>query len=102
MRPKKLDVICCPKCGREYLPAEIFLPKEFLGNPDGIMRDYSGKIIDFLNYSMNLKEKYVCDSCDTPFKVTANVSFKTFVDKEGDFNEYYSTPLYEQFNLFED
>lgn len=30
---KKLELIICPKCGREYLPAEIYYPNEFLGKP---------------------------------------------------------------------
>ena len=59
-------------------------------------------IVDFLNESMNLKERFTCEKCNKPFKVTAKVSFKTEADKEGTFDEYYSTPLYEQLTLFED
>ena len=30
---EKLNIIICPNCGAEYLPAEIFLPDSFLGRP---------------------------------------------------------------------
>jgi hypothetical protein len=32
-------VIECPKCGKEFLPGEIYLPKHFLGQPDSILRN---------------------------------------------------------------
>ena len=36
---KKFSVITCPFCGKEYLPAEIFIPKVFFGNPQIIYRN---------------------------------------------------------------
>ena len=30
---EKLEKIICPKCGREYLPAEIYYPNFFFGRP---------------------------------------------------------------------
>ena len=30
---KKIELIICPHCGTEYLPAEIYYPKHFFGNP---------------------------------------------------------------------
>lgn len=102
MRTKRLEVIKCPKCEMEYLPAEIYLPNELLGTPKYISKDYSGKIIDFTHKSMNLDEKYICDKCGTAFKVSAKISFKTVVDEENDFNEDYSSSMPTQLNLFED
>ena len=31
MKDNKSNIIICPNCGAEYLPAEIFLPDSFLG-----------------------------------------------------------------------
>ena len=45
---RKLNVITCPKCGREYMPAEIFIPKNLLGAPSVIKRNADGKIEDFI------------------------------------------------------
>ena len=45
---KKFDVIECPVCKAQYLPAEIYLPKNFIGNPQNINKDHlTGKIEDF-------------------------------------------------------
>lgn len=84
-----IDVIICPNCGREYLPVEIFLPSAFFGEPDVIKRDTEGKIIDCIGKRPDLKEKYVCDTCNRPFKIKATLSFETTADEESDFNEDY-------------
>ena len=102
MRQKKLDIITCPKCSAEYLPAEIYLPTSFVGNPRYITKDYKGSLLDFSGESMDLKEKYICDKCNTAFKVFAKVNFKTFIDEPNDFNNDYCSPLFEQLSLFED
>lgn len=93
MSYKKFEVIKCPFCGREYLPCEIYLPDYFLGKPKSIYRDGDDKIEGILGYGMNLKEEYICDSCNTPFRVTARVQF--FVDELEDKNttKDYKTPL---------
>ena len=44
---KKVEYIVCPKCGREYLPAEIYLPNSFLGRPHDIYRLTNGKVESF-------------------------------------------------------
>lgn len=90
-----VECIVCPKCGREYLPAEIYLPRSFLGKPESISRYSNGKIDTFDGSSMNLTESYVCDNCDTEFKVTAKVQFKTQVVKKNDFSQAYVTHLFE-------
>lgn len=75
MKPKQLRVIKCPTCGYEYLPAEIYMPNEFLGKPKNIMRDASGKIIGFDGTKMNDTETYRCDHCDTHFEVVSTTNF---------------------------
>ena len=98
---RKLVVITCPKCGREYLPAEIYVPDVFIGKPDIIKRDIDGTIKDFTGTSLDLDELYCCDSCNTSFKITAKVSFETCVDERTDFNSEYETLLKPRFTLKE-
>ena len=88
---KKLEIITCPNCGCEYLPAEIYLPNSFLGKPHNIEKEnLTGKVRDFFGHSMDIDEKYICDKCNQPFRVTAKIQFIT----EGiDFNTEYKTKL---------
>ena len=88
----KLNVIVCPKCGREYLPAEIYVPGAFFGNPETVLRE-DGKIIDFGGFTMDLKETYTCDGCDTVFDVTAKMTFETSVNEPRDFSSDYEKSL---------
>lgn len=95
------EKIICPKCGREYLPAEIYLPKAFLGNPQGIYKSEDGKIEIFEGKSMDLEEVYQCDICNCNFKVNAKVSFKSVEINNYDMSQY-KTPLFEpKLTLFE-
>jgi len=91
---KKYEVITCPHCGYEYLPAEIYIPDSFFGKPYEIDREgVSGKIDYFFGSSMDLDERYTCDKCNQPFRVTAKVQFTT----EGiDFRKEYTTKLRKQ------
>ena len=76
MKNKKEKIIVCPQCGYEYLPAEIYMPNSFLGKPKDITKEHmTGKILDYMGNSMNLTETYICDNCDTKFKVVANLNF---------------------------
>lgn len=75
MKPKQLRIIKCPICGYEYLPAEIFLPNEFLGKPKNIIKDVSGKIISYEGIKMNDTETYKCDYCDSLFEVISTTNF---------------------------
>lgn len=93
MKPRKFELIECPKCGAEYLPAEIFIPKFFVGKPAFIERDTCGKIVSYESSSMDVQETYTCDKCNSSFKVTAKLVFTTEVDKLENFDEEYSTPL---------
>ena len=103
MKKEKLDIIVCPCCGREYLPAEIYYPNSFFGKPMNIDRTREGKIETFEGMTMNPNESFICEDCGTSFTVKANVTFKTFIDSNKDFNTDYVSPLREKkINLFED
>ena len=93
MTPKKLEVIKCPHCDREYLPAEIFVPKAVFGTPKDVERDYSGKIINYFGTPMEAKESYICDGCNTKFEVTVKLSFYVLQNKLGNFDEEYTTKI---------
>ena len=73
----KRTTIRCPHCGYEYLPAEIYYPQDFLGNPSGIIKDDDGSIIAFDGDDMSTEEHYVCDHCGKEFRVEAVITFKT-------------------------
>lgn len=74
---KNKDIIICPKCGAEYLAGELFIPKYFLGQPYVVERDENHKVINSCGIPMTLEEKYICDFCDTPFKIYADIAFTT-------------------------
>ena len=42
---------------------------------------------------MDLKERYICDSCNTTFDVIANISFKTRVNEKYNFAKDYQTKI---------
>ena len=92
-RMKNLTIIKCPKCGMEYLPAELFVPAAFFGTPDIIKRDTEGHIIDYLGSGLDTKELYTCDSCNTAFNIECSISFNTTVNEEANFQEEYVTPV---------
>lgn len=87
---EKTTIIKCPHCGCEYLPCEIFLPKDFLGTSRNVVKDDEGKILSFDKASMDTHEEYICDKCGKLFKVDAKVEFTTSkeaVDFDDDFVE---------------
>lgn len=98
---RKLNVITCPKCGREYLPAEIFVPTSLLGNPSIIKRNAEGKIEGYTGADMELVERYSCDLCNTTFKVTADISFRSNVDATFDVMNDYVSEIGPKFTLAE-
>ena len=93
MKPRKFELIECPNCGYEYLPAEIYIPKSFVGTPKYIVRNECGKIESFENISMDTQEIYTCDKCNTSFKINAKLVFTTEEDKLENFDSEYSSPL---------
>ena len=93
MKTRKFEIIQCPKCGREYLPAEIFVPQAFFGTPFDIVRDVYGKILDYDGTSVDTVETYTCDKCNTLFQVRAKMTFLVDNTIVGDMDEEYSSPL---------
>lgn len=78
MRNRKEKVIRCPQCNYEYLPAEIYMPNSLLGKPRNISKEHmTGRILEYMGNSMNPVETYICDNCNTEFKVIANINFNT-------------------------
>ena len=97
---RKFNVIVCPKCGREYLPQEIFIPQSFFGKSNVIVRDEDGKIQTIDGTSLDLNEKYQRDNCNTVFDVEAKITFTTY-SPELDFEEEYTRKLGSAFILKE-
>lgn len=100
MRIRKFEIIECPNCGYEYLPAEIFLPQYFFGRPKNIERDENGKLVSYEGTSVDLFEKYICDKCDTEFRVVSKLQLTTELDFPDNFNFDYATKLDK--SLFDD
>lgn len=100
MRQNNKYTITCPVCGREYLPSEIFV--NIFGKPYDIVRDYSGKIIDYMGESLDLAESYKCDGCDKYFDVTLKPSFNVVESKRNLFDTDYVTPLHTEKPVFEE
>ena len=104
----KVKIIKCPKCGYEYLPAEIFYPDTLLGHPKDIIRTLDGKIDFYNDTAGEFEEEYICDNCDTTFTVTASINFDTAINVNHDFSSDYSSTIYkdriilEETNLFDE
>ena len=94
MKVRKFEIIECPKCKYEYLPAEIFVPKYYFGVPQNIVRDEeTGKLISYEGTSVDLLEKYKCDRCNTEFRVVSKLQLTTELSFPGSFNDEYITKL---------
>lgn len=76
------QIITCPKCGAQYLPSEIFMPRSFIGEPKDIEKDCYGKIVYYAGTDMNLKESYLCDYCGHNIRVEATVEFRNIGDNK--------------------
>ncbi len=94
MKPRKFELIECPKCGREYLPAEIFVPRAFFGKPEDIVRDVYGRILDYEGTSVDLQETYTCDKCNSTFTIKSKMHFDTETTRLDNFDEDYTSPLH--------
>lgn len=73
----KKTTIRCPHCGYEYLPAEIYYPDSFIGDPSDIIRDEAGNILGYQGNDVNTVETFICDKCEKSFSVDASITFKT-------------------------
>lgn len=90
----RIDIIMCPHCGAEYTAGEIYIPEYFLGVPQNVEREgVTHRILFDGGKQMNTKETYVCDYCNTPFKVSAYIKFNVEEDKMHNFNKNYVTSL---------
>lgn len=90
----KRIVITCPRCGAEYLPQEIYIPTVFFGKASYIEKDEkTHQILDLYGSDLDLEENYICDFCNSPFTVTAKISFNTKEDLKRNFDEDYTTRI---------
>lgn len=93
MKKDKLITIKCPQCGCEYLPAEIYVPEALIGRPKYIERDIDGRILNCYGKMFDPNEEYICDKCNTKFKIKADVKFKTYIDHKTNFNENFKMTI---------
>ena len=93
MKVRKFEIIECPKCGYEYLPAEIFVPKYYFGTPKDIERNEQGKLVSYEGTSVDLFEKYTCDCCNTEFRVVSKLQLTTELEFPGCFDEEYFSSM---------
>ena len=85
--------IVCPVCGEVYMPSEVYIPKDFFGNPGDIIRTTSGKIDFFTGTDMDLEEEFICENCGTPLKISAKLSFNVEADSLLNFNKDHETKV---------
>jgi DNA-directed RNA polymerase subunit RPC12/RpoP len=95
--PHKTSIIRCPHCGAEYLPGEVYMPGDLIGQPDDIVKDSLGKII-YEDYpedrEPNMTEHFTCEYCEKPFIIEASVTYKTKEEApERDFTTKYVSLL---------
>ena len=89
-----LNIIKCPYCGCEYLPGEIYVPNELVGQPVDIERTADHRIQFAFGKKQDLNETYTCDACNRTFKVKCNMSFETSYCDELNFDDDFTAPLY--------
>lgn len=87
---KDIPIICCPKCGQQYLPSEIFMPDEFFGKQREIFKSIEGQIEFYDGEDPNLEEYYICDNCNTKLKIEAKLAFKVEEANDNFEEEYIS------------
>lgn len=86
--------VICPNCETEYLPGEVFLPKQFLGQPKEVERDITGKVIYNDGIDQDLEEDFVCVKCGKQFHIKASITYETSIDKKKDMTEDYVSEKY--------
>lgn len=99
----KDNLIVCPFCGAEYLPAEIFYPNNFLGKPKNIFKDEYGKLLYYTDTDWDNTETFICDHCNKEFKVTVKYNFTATDSDAINFDDSYETVIYkDRISLNED
>lgn len=94
----KTAVIRCPHCGAEYLPGEIYMPGDLIGQPDDVVKDAFGRIL-YEDYSTEDKEPhtsehFICEYCEKPFIIEATITYKAKEEApENDFTSQYVSLL---------
>ena len=83
--------IKCPECNAEYLPEEIFV--SLLNHSYYIEKTEDTHEIMSSDYTGQVEESFICNYCNTRFKVQCKLSFTSFIDDKFNFNELYSTRL---------
>lgn len=101
IKSKSNKIVKCPKCGYEYLPAEIFVPKSFLGSPKYVVRKESGAIDFYDGESMNTHEEYICDNCGINFEIEADITFTSSYNEKLDFDDEYVSSVGSRIKLEE-
>ena len=94
----KTPLIRCPHCGAEYLPGEIYMPGSLIGQPDEVVRDYTGKILYEDYYTVarepDMIEHFTCEYCERPFVIEATTTYRTREEApENDFSTKYVSLL---------
>ena len=79
--------IRCPNCRCEYLPGEIFNPDHFLGQPKNIIRNAAGEVLGYEGVEPDTSESFICENCNTEFKVTARINFLINTEEETKFEQ---------------
>ena len=82
---KKFDVIVCPHCGYEYLPAEIYLPN--------YLKSIEGKDIALTDALYELTEKEIEFRDERAAKLQIKVSAFPFEKEIKDFNFDYQPSI---------
>lgn len=92
MKDSNVKYVVCPCCGAEYHPAEIFMPQTLLGRPK-VVRDSVGHIVSWTGDPVCLREKYICDYCDSPLDVQMKLDYRTSYNKKMDTRMPYTTQI---------
>lgn len=93
----KTSLIRCPHCGAEYLPGEIYMPGSLIGQPEDVVKDFTGKILyeDYpVDKEPDMIEHFTCEYCEKPFIIEAAITYRTKEEApENDFSTNYVSLL---------
>lgn len=100
MKKNQIQYITCPQCNAEYLPEEVFVT--LLDKTYFIDKTDDTHQITNSNYNGQVEESFICNYCNTKFKVIGKLTFTSFIDNKFNFNEAYKTQLKSNLILSED